>query len=766
MPAPESGTPNLAARAAGWSARHRRSAILGWLAFVLIAYLVGGAVGQKYLTNPQMGNGESGTAAKIIADSFPAQMSEQVLVQGRDGVSVTSPAFAAAVQDLVARLQALRYVSNVRSPLTLAGRGQISRDGRSALVTFTLAGSETQAPKRVVVPLGVVAAAQRAHSAVRIAEFGEASAARALNESFSRDFRQAEYTSLPITLVILLFAFGSLVAAGIPLMLGLTAVIGALGLLGPLSHLMPVPQGTVDSVVLLIGLAVGVDYSMFYLRRKLEERHAGHDNDTALARAAATSGRAVLASGLTVMAAMAGMFLAGNSVFTSFGMATVLVVFVALIGSLTVLPAVISKLGDNVERGRAPIIARRRARGDSRVWGFVVDHVLKRPAVSGALAAGLLLLLALPAIHMHTVSPGTAGLPRNLAIMHTYDRIEAAFPGSPIPAVVVVRAPNVTAPHVRQGIAAMQRAALATPTMRGPVLVMVSPDGTVATITVSLAGNGTDKRSESALTSLRSQIVPATVGRVPGVQTYVSGATAQSKDFNDTMKSHLPFVFLFVLGLAFVLLLVTFRSLVIPLTAIGLNLLSVGAAYGVLTLIFQKGYLRSALGATNIGGVIDWLPLFLFVILFGLSMDYHVLILSRIREEHLRGRSTAESVGVGIKATAGVVTSAAIVMVAVFSIFATLSAVVFKQLGVGLAIAVLIDATIVRAVLLPSVMTMLGERNWYLPRRWRSMRLAALPVLRGTPGPGRRPSPHTAPGPRAQGHRRDHRRPEQPRSRR
>ena len=397
MPAPDSGAPNVAARAAGWSARHRRRAIVGWLAFVLVAFLVGGAVGQQHLTNAEMGNGESGKATQIVSDAFPKQASEQVLVQGRDGIRAGSPTFAATVQDLVARLRALRYVSNVRSPFTVAGRAQISKDGRSALVTFTLAGDEAQAPKRVVAPLGVVALTQRAHPLMRVEEFGEASAARALNESFSRDFRQAEYTSLPVTLVILLFAFGALVAAGVPLLLGLTAVIGALGLLGPLSHILPVPEGMVDSVVLLIGLAVGVDYSLFYLRRKLEERYSGHDGDTALSRAAATSGRAVLVSGMTVMAAMAGMFLAGNSVFTSFGMATVLVVFVALIGSLTVLPAVISKLGDRIEWGRVPIIERRRARGESRAWSWVIDHVLRVPALSCALGTALLITLALPA---------------------------------------------------------------------------------------------------------------------------------------------------------------------------------------------------------------------------------------------------------------------------------------------------------------------------------------------------------------------------------
>jgi RND superfamily putative drug exporter len=301
--------------------------------------------------------------------------------------------------------------------------------------------------------------------------------------------------------------------------------------------------------------------------------------------------------------------------------------------------------------------------------------------------------------------------------MRTYDRIQKAFPGSPIPALVVVQARDVTAPAVQQGIGRMARAALATRQLGGPVVVSVSSDHTVATVSISLAGKGTDSRSEQALLTLRGTIIPRTIGSVQGAHAYVGGTTAGSRDFNDTMKSHLPLVFGFVLGLAFVLLLVTFRSIVIPLKTILLNLLSVGAAYGVVTLIFQYGYLRGALGAANVGGVVDWLPLFLFVVLFGLSMDYHVLILSRVREGHLRGMSTADAVADGIKSTAGVVTSAAVVMVAVFSIFAILPETMFKQLGVGLAVAVLIDATIVRAVLLPSAMKLLGEWNWYLPRR-------------------------------------------------
>ena len=708
--------PNLAAQAGLWSARHRRWTILGWLAFVVLAYALGTAAGQRQLTDVQMGNGQSKAAQSVYEKAFPYHSGEQVLVQGRGTVRIGDPPMTRAVQDLVRRLSALKTVTDVRSPLAQANRTLRSADGRSMLITFKLAGDFNQAQRNVAGPLGAAAAVERSFPQLRIAEFGTASANKALKKAFVSDAKKAEYTSIPVTLIILVFAFGSVVAAGIPLLLGVTAVMATLGLIGPVSQLIPVSSGQIDAVVALIGLAVGVDYSMFYLRRKLEERRAGRDNESALARAAATSGRAVLISGLTVMTAMAGMFLAGNAVFSSLAMGTMLVVAVAVLGSVTVLPAVIAALGDRVERGRAPVIARRRERGRSRAWAYLIDHVLRFPALSLVLSAGLLIAAALPALGMHTVDPGFVGMPANLQIMRTYDRIERAFPGGPIPALVVVHARDVTTPAVARGIARMTDTALATRRMGPPVVESVSRDGTVAAVTLSLAGRGTDSASNGALTTLRNTIIPRTIGAVPGVHAYVGGVTAGSKDFTDTMKAHLPLVFGFVLGLAFILLLVTFRSLVIPLLTIALNLLSVAAAYGVATLIFQDGYARSALGAQDIGGVVNWLPLFLFVVLFGLSMDYHVLILSRIREAHERGAATADAVADGLKSTAGVVTSAAVVMVAVFSIFAILPEVMFKQLGVALAAAVLIDATIVRAVLLPSAMKLLGDWNWYLPR--------------------------------------------------
>ena len=711
------GGRNLAAAAGGWSARHRRKAIGGWLAFVVVAYAVGTMVGQQQLTDVQMANGEAKQANAIYERGFPFHSAEQVLIQGKGGMRLGSPALGAAVHDLISRLQALPTVAEIRSPLGPSGGALRSADGRSMMVTFNVAGDFNQAQTNVASALAATAATARGHPGVRVEEFGAASANRALMHAFVKDAKKAEYTSLPVTLVILVLAFGALVAAGIPLLLGATAVLAALGLVGPLSHLIPVNQGQIDAVVALIGLAVGVDYSMFYLRRKLEERRAGQDSQGALARAAATSGQAVLVSGLTVMTAMAGMFLAGNAVFSGLAMGTIVVVGVAVIGSVTVLPAVMSWLGDRVERGQAPIVARRRARGHSRAWGYVIDQVLRFPSLSVVLSGGLLLAAAVPALSMHTVDPGMVGLPPNLPIMSTYDRIQRAFPGGPIPATVVVKARSVTTPAVAGALDRMSAQALATGRMSGPVIEAVSRDRTVAAVTISLAGNGTDQGSEAALATLRGQVIPRTIGRLPGVEAYVTGTTASSHDFNATMKSHLPRVLVFVLGVAFLLLLVNFRSIVIPLKTILLNLLSVGAAYGIVTLVFQDGFLRSALGAQDVSGVVDWLPLFLFVVLFGLSMDYHVLILSRIREAHERGTPTGEAVAEGLKSTAGVVTSAAIVMVGVFSIFAFLPEIAFKQLGVGLAVAVLIDATVVRAVLLPSAMKLLGEWNWYLPDR-------------------------------------------------
>jgi RND superfamily putative drug exporter len=366
-----------------------------------------------------------------------------------------------------------------------------------------------------------------------------------------------------------------------------------------------------------------------------------------------------------------------------------------------------------------PYVAKRRHRnnGESRFWNAILDRVLKRPLLSAVLAGGLLVALSIPALGMNFKDPGTEGMDRSQPIVQTMDRIDEAFPGSGgTAAMAVVKAKDVTAPDVQAAIEDMKEQALATGKLHEPVTMDVSPDKTVANVNFAIDGKGTDAASEASLMALREDVAPATVGKLAGAQVEVTGMTGFSKDFLDTMKSHLPIVFAFVLSLAFILLLVTFRSIVVPIKAIILNLLSVGAAYGILKLGFQDGHLESILGFESVGGITSWLPLFLFVILFGLSMDYHVFVLSRVREAVDRGMSTDNAVAHGIKSTAGIITSAAAVMVITFGMFATGSDQAMKQMGIGLAAAILIDATIVRAVLLPATMKLLGKRNWYLPK--------------------------------------------------
>jgi RND superfamily putative drug exporter len=420
------------------------------------------------------------------------------------------------------------------------------------------------------------------------------------------------------------------------------------------------------------------------------------------------------------------MYFAGDQTFVSFGTGTILVVAMAVIGSLTFLPALLAALGDKVEKGRIPGLARIKSRnGESRIWTAIVNRTMRRPKLAVVLSGGLLLAMSLPILSMHTELPGYETYSRSIPVMKTYDRIQTAFPGGAAPAVVVVEAANVNSPQVVAGIQKMTDQAVESGVGKNPVSVEVSKDKSVAMVSLPLDGNATDDKATAALHKLRGDIVPATIDKVDGVDANVTGATAGTQDFNDVMSSHVAIVFGFVLSLAFLLLLVTFRSIVIPIKAIVLNLLSVGAAYGVLIATFQWGWGENLLGFESNGAITAWLPMFMFVILFGLSMDYHVFILSRIREAVDGGMSTDDAVAHGIKSTAGVVTSAAVVMVAVFAIFATLSSLDMKQMGIGLAAAILIDATIVRGVLLPASMKLLGQWNWWLPKR-----LEFLPEIR------------------------------------
>jgi RND superfamily putative drug exporter len=733
---------NFAARAARWSAEHWKTAVAVWVAFVAVAIGLGTTVGSHKLSVSEQSTGETARAEQILASAgFKTPASESVLIRSPTR-TVADPAFRSTVQSVLVKLRTMPQVMNLRT----GSAGEISKDRRAQLIEFDMKGELDTADARVQPLLDAIAGLQESSPSFTIAEFGFASATHELSKTIDKDFQKAEKLSLPITFVILLLAFGAFVAAGVPVLLAFSAVLGSIGLSALASHVFHASDAT-QSVILLIGMAVGVDYSLFYLKREREERGAGHEGHEGLFRAAATSGQAVLISGFTVLIAMAGMLFAGTKIFTSIGIGAMLVVFTSLVGSLTVLPALLGKLGDRyIERGLRQVLAAsalrflrlfnsqprwllwlretptllQRLKGDrqeSRLWGFVITKSMRRPALAVGISTGLLVVLALPVLNIHTKLLSFTDLPKSLSIVKTYDTIQASFPGSQDPAHLVVKADDVTTPQFAKAYTAFKKRALATGVIHQPIRVSVNKEKTVARIDFPLAGKGQDAAAVRALGALRTQVIPPVLGTLPdGTQQAVTGDTAANVDFNKTMKSRAPIVFAFVLGFAFLLLLLTFRSIVIPIKAIILNLLSVGAAYGVLVWIFQDGHLQGLLGFHSNGAVVTWLPLFLFTVLFGLSMDYHVFILSRVKELVDQGMPTDQAVERGIRTTASTVTSAAAVMIAVFAIFASLRTLDIKQLGVGLAVAVLLDATVIRGVLLPATMKLLGEWNWYLPR--------------------------------------------------
>ncbi|MGD1224224.1 MMPL family transporter [Streptomyces krungchingensis] len=711
----------FAARAGGWSARHRWAAVGIWVLFVVLAMGLGSAAGRVDVSESDQLKGETHTAAKIIEDAgIEEPASETVLVQSKDGgPKATDAAFKAAVGAVVDAVDATGKVTDVQSPYDTQ---TISEDGRSALVQFDMRGDSDTAGDRVEPVLNAVERVQKDHSELRIEEIGGASMMKTFDDAFGDDFQKAEYSAVPVALGILLIAFGALVAALLPVALAVTAIMATMGLMGIVSHLQPMSD-TANSVMLLVGLAVGVDYCLFYLRREREERAAGRDAGAALRIAAATSGRAIVVSGVTVCVAMAGMLFTGLAEFEAMGLASLMVVAVAMVGSVTVLPALLSLLGERVEKGRIPflhkVMQRRAARtnGESRFWTAVLRGVLAKPLVSVLVAAGVLLAIAAPAVGMKTQNLTLdQEFGDSLPIVQTYNRVNDAFPGGSEPAEVVVKAADINAPEVKSALADFKDRAISSGASRGPVEIKLHDAQNIAYVYVPLVGGSDLDKAGASLEKLRDEVRPATLGKVDGVQAPITGQVAGSHDFNDQLGGAVLPVFAFVVVFAFLLMLLSFRSLTVAVTSILLNLLSVGAAYGILVAVFQHGWGASLVGAEGVGAIVTWLPLFLFVILFGLSMDYHVFVVSRIREARLRGRTTRDAIRHGVVTTAGVVTSAAVIMVAVFAIFGTLSMQSMKQMGVGLAAAVLIDATIIRGVLLPAVMALLGERNWYLPK--------------------------------------------------
>jgi putative drug exporter of the RND superfamily len=748
-PAPVEPPRGAVESVAAWSVRHKGLAITGWFVLVVIAIVSSGLIGgpEARSTDP----GEAGRAQQIVrTEDKGDSLRENVLFQPREAGapgSAGSEALRSAVRDLVTRLEtADAGVREIGSPLGGNGERWLSADGRSGLVTFELGGPPARHKANYLKVVTLLKEVQAAHPELRIVQAGDRSLNAVVDEAIKDDFKKSEVTSLPLTLVILLVVFGSLIAAGIPLLLSATAVIGTFGLLRTVGQFVPV-NSAASSIVLLIGMAVGIDYSLFYLRREREERLTGRGTRDALAVTARTSGHAVVVSGLTVMVCVAGLLFSGLDVFKGLTAGTIIVVGMTVLGSVTVLPATLAALGHRIDSARVPWLGRRRTTArESRTWSSVARAVVRRPALTGGLAALLLVVMSLPAFGMRLQDPATTdSLPRSVAQVDAAVRMNTAFPGAPSPARVAVAAGNGSAdtPALRAAVEALHKEAavpgsgIAEPITRAVV-------GDVVVLRVPLVGKGTDDTSNASLGRLRDILLPATLGKVEGIEYAVGGKTAMPYDFARQLNDRSPVIFAFILALAFVLMAAAFRSWSISLVSILLNLLSIGAAYGVLTWVFQNGHLGSLLGFTSYGGVVAWLPLFMFVILFGLSMDYHIFILSRIRERWTSGAGADDAIVGGIGSSAGVVTSAAVIMIGVFSVFVSLTAIEYKMMGVGMAVAILIDATVVRGVLLPAALALLGERAW--PARPGSHRRSGhTPAVR----PAVHPSEHVPTGPSA-----------------
>jgi RND superfamily putative drug exporter len=702
----------MTVRVARWSALHPWRAIAFWLVFVAACIALGQAAGLKTVTDLDTGVGQSGHAARVLHDAHlddPA--TEDVLITARSGKLPPASAQQAAAA-VTAKMRALSDVAAVGPPQRCA-------DGSAVLVEVTMSGDPATASDRITPLLDATAAVQKQYPALRVEESGGVSLDKGVNDQVGQDLGAAADFSLPVTLVILLIAFGAIIAAGVPVLLALSAVGSAIGLSGLVSHILP-DSGSTSSVILLMGMAVGVDYSLFYVKRAREEHARGRSRLDAIDLAAETSGHSVIVSGIAVIVAMLGLFVARDAVFSSLAAGSIIVVAVAVLGSLTVLPAVLAKLGRHIDRPRVPVLWRISAvkpGRESRIWSAVLRPSLTHPGRTLVVSVLVLLAIAAPALGLRLHADSAASLPRSIAAVQTYDRLSAAFPGQQSTQTVVVKAPAAEAGAVATQLKALSDRAGGNPLFAADAQpVRVSADATVHELRIDVPFDSESKSARQGLTELRSELVPQTIGSVPGVDWAVGGDTATNVDYDQHLSDAMPWVVAFVVVMTMLMMLVVFRSLVLALVTAFVNLLSAGAAFGVLVLTFQNTWAEGLLGFRSTGAVVSWIPLFTFAVLFGLSMDYHVFVVSRIREAAASGLPPRLAVRQGILRSAGTVTSAAVVMVSVFAIFASLHMVEMKEIGVGLAVAVLIDAVVVRAIVLPALLCLLGRATWWPSR--------------------------------------------------
>jgi uncharacterized membrane protein YdfJ with MMPL/SSD domain len=741
-------------RLAMWSARHRWPVVSLWFVATIGLFVASMAMGGIDAGDVNADPNDRQLEARRAYDVFNAGGTNDpyeqflVVVAGGPGAA-TDPAFQGAVGSLVDDLRAAEAevdgasvptFDQIPNPFEVPGAGLVSGDGTAVRIITRIPGDDERVATLLEPVLPIVDAARSANPDLRIHVVSSTFINDDINELISAGLDDSLKLTIPLTFVILLFAFGAIVASIVPLILAVTSLVAAFGILGIYSQLIGPVSPNATQLIVLIGLAVAVDYSLFMITRFRVERRNGRDRAKAIEISSSTAGRAVFFSGLAVMISLAGLVTLGVSLFTSMAIGTIAVVLVSVIGSLTFLPATLSILGDRVNlgrpstwipralaalplgpasrRGSATIgwLDRRAERQEgSGFWGRLVTAVMARPIPLTLVSAALLLLLASPVLHLRTGVTDITAFPESIDGVAGIKLLNEKWPqGTELQlAVVVTRADE---PETQAAIERLRVDGLEIEGLNEPVEVTSSRDGKAALISFTMAGGQNDKANWDLVRQVRAELNPSVFGHLTEVRTYVTGGAAYAVDVTDLYADGIPTIFGFVLGLSFLLMLVAFHSIVIPIKAILLNLLSTAAAYGVLVLVFQDGWLAEPLGITPSGVIESWVPLFIFTILFGLSMDYHLFILTRIKEARDRGLESRAAVARGISVTSGTITSAASIMVVVFAVFVTLKFVFIQQLGLGLAVAVFIDATIIRSVLLPATMTLLGDWNWWMPR--------------------------------------------------
>jgi putative drug exporter of the RND superfamily len=698
------------------SATHPWRMIGAWLAAVLIAVVVIGALLGGALTTEgkPTNNPQSERAKDARKAAFPAASSAaitDIVVVHSPRYTVDAPQFRALVGKLAGEVRRTEDVKSVRTYLG-TDPSLVSKDRRTTMVQFAMPDESSSGIDDVV-------------SAVRQADTSPAFAVtvtgqRTVNHDFNKlsedDLQSGELQfGLPAALIVLLLVFGTVVAGLVPLLIALPSIVVALSFVAVLGHAFSLSIFTINMLTGM-GLALGIDYALFVVSRFREERGRGREKLGAIRASAMTANRAVLFSGTTFVIAMFGMFIVPSSIMRSLAVGAILVGIVSVIASATLLPALLGLLGDRVDRLRIPIVGRRSleaANPEGRFWGAIVRAVLRRPALAAGVSVAVLLAAASPIFGLKIGTSGPTLLPSRFEARQGFEALHRYFPGATADPVEIVVAKGAGLPAAERALMRL-RATLASDPRFGPGTIERSPSGSVAILSVPVRGDPAGDSAVAAVRQLRSTTVPEGFANT-GAQVLVGGTTSEDIDYFDSVIGPAPWVIVFVLGLTLVFLTVVFRSLVVAATAVVLNLLSVGAAYGLLVLVFQDGFASGLLGFNHVDTIEAWVPLFLFSFLFGLSMDYQVFLLSRIRERYDQTRDTTDAVTFGVASTARIITGAALIIVAVFAGFAAGELVMFQQMGFGVAAALLIDATIIRSVLLPATMHLLGRWNWYLP---------------------------------------------------